>query len=198
MYAQNVIYILTYVFKLSQSSLSCVMSAWQLLPEFRHPHCPAFPHHVVVLQKWNETTHPIWLGIHCHAWSGDQWQSNRLVDSYAHNWWNDCTRTKCPPYSAMFTTGTVDVCLAHHQKQLGTADLSMPPQYSEILPLLRILIPTATSADQRHSGTGTHPGEEHGICYGVKRGSVSRSGTSPNPQTPTPNLTPIKNTNHMF
>ena len=40
--------------------------------------------------------------------------------------------------------------------------------------------------------------EEHGICYGVKRGSVSRSGTSPNPQTPTPNLTPIKNTNHTF
>ena len=41
-------------------------------------------------------------------------------------------------------------------------------------------------------------GEEHDICYGVKRGSASRSGTSPNPQTPTPNLTPIKNTNHTF
>ena len=37
------------------------------------------------------------------------------------------------------------------------------------------------------------PDEEHGLCYGVKRRKESRSGTSQNPQTPTPNLTPIKN-----
>ena len=41
-------------------------------------------------------------------------QMDKVVNSYAHNWWNDCTRTKCPPYSAMFTTETVDMCLAHH------------------------------------------------------------------------------------
>ena len=35
--------------------------------------------------------------------------------------------------------------------------------------------------------------EERGLCYGVKRGAASRSGTSQNPQTPTPNLTPTKN-----
>ena len=35
--------------------------------------------------------------------------------------------------------------------------------------------------------------EERGLCYGVKRGKESRSGTSQNPQTPTPNLTPTKN-----
>ena len=29
--------------------------------------------------------------------------------------------------------------------------------------------------------------EEHGLCYGVKRGNASRSGTTQNPQTPTPN-----------
>ena len=40
--------------------------------------------------------------------------------------------------------------------------------------------------------------EECGLCYGVKRRKESRSGTSQNPQTPTPNLTPTKNTNHMF
>ena len=44
----------------------------------------------------------------------------------------------------------------------------------------------------------THVSEEHGLCYGVKRGAASRSGTSQNPQTPTPNLTPTKNTNHTF
>ena len=42
-------------------------------------------------------------------------------------------------------------------------------------------------------------GEECGLCYGVKRRKESRSGTSQNPQTPTPNLTPKhKNTKHMF
>ena len=41
--------------------------------------------------------------------------------------------------------------------------------------------------------TAGHPGEEHGLCYGVKRRKESRSGTSQNPQTPTPNLTPTKN-----
>ena len=40
--------------------------------------------------------------------------------------------------------------------------------------------------------------EERGLCYGVKRGAASRSGTSQNPQTPTPNLTPTKNTTHTF
>ena len=35
--------------------------------------------------------------------------------------------------------------------------------------------------------------EERGLCYGVKRGAANRSGTSQNPQTPTPNLTPTKN-----
>ena len=35
--------------------------------------------------------------------------------------------------------------------------------------------------------------EERGLCYGVKRRKESRSGTSQNPQTPTPNLTPTKN-----
>ena len=39
-----------------------------------------------------------------------------------------------------------------------------------------------------HHLTVLHDGEEHGTCYGVKRGSVSRSRTSPNPQTPTTNL----------
>ena len=48
------------------------------------------------------------------------------------------------------------------------------------------------------TGFSNRGGEVCGICYGVKRGSASRSGTSPNPQTPTQNLTPIKNTNHMF
>ena len=42
------------------------------------------------------------------------------------------------------------------------------------------------------------PVEEHGLCYGVKGGKESRSGTSQTPQTPTPNLTPTKNTNHTF
>ena len=43
--------------------------------------------------------------------------------------------------------------------------------------------------------TGSHEvaDEERGLCYGVKRGKESRSGTSQNPQTPTPNLTPTKN-----
>ena len=41
-------------------------------------------------------------------------QMDKVVHSYAHDWWNDCTRMKIPPYSAMFTTGTMDVCLAHH------------------------------------------------------------------------------------
>ena len=40
--------------------------------------------------------------------------------------------------------------------------------------------------------------EECGLCYGVKRRKESRSGTSQNPQTPTPNLTSTKNTNHTF
>jgi len=31
------------------------------------------------------------------------------------------------------------------------------------------------------------PDEEHDLCYGVKRENASRSGTSQNPQTPTPN-----------
>ena len=31
------------------------------------------------------------------------------------------------------------------------------------------------------------PGEERDLCYRVKRANVSRSGTSQNPQTPTPN-----------
>ena len=35
--------------------------------------------------------------------------------------------------------------------------------------------------------------EERGLCYGVERRKESRSGTSQNPQTPTPNLTPTKN-----
>jgi hypothetical protein len=36
-----------------------------------------------------------------------------------------------------------------------------------------------------------------GLCYGVKREDASRSGTSQNPQTPTPNLTPTpKTTDH--
>ena len=39
----------------------------------------------------------------------------------------------------------------------------------------------------------TQAAEERGLCYGVKRGKESRSGTSQNPQTPTPNLTPTKN-----
>jgi len=29
--------------------------------------------------------------------------------------------------------------------------------------------------------------EERDLCYGVKRANASRSGTSQNPQTPTPN-----------
>jgi hypothetical protein len=36
-------------------------------------------------------------------------------------------------------------------------------------------------------------GEVRGLCYGVKRGAARRYGTSQNPQTPTPNLTPTKN-----
>ena len=40
---------------------------------------------------------------------------------------------------------------------------------------------------------GKCTGEECGLCYGVKRRKESRSGTSQNPQTPTPNLTPTKN-----
>ena len=91
-------------------------------------------------------------------------QIDKVVDSYAHDWWNDHMRTKCPPYSAMFTTGTVDICLAYHQKQLSIADLSMPLQYSEIIPPLRISMPTATSADQWHSGAGTHPSTDHPIA----------------------------------
>ena len=41
-------------------------------------------------------------------------QMDKVVHSYAHDWWNDHTRTKVPPYSAMFTMGTIDVCLAHY------------------------------------------------------------------------------------
>ena len=40
--------------------------------------------------------------------------------------------------------------------------------------------------------------EECGLCYEVKRGNASRSGTTQNPQTPTPNLHQSKNTNHTF
>ena len=40
---------------------------------------------------------------------------------------------------------------------------------------------------------GDGAAEERGLCYGVKRRKESRSGTSQNPQTPTPNLTPTKN-----
>ena len=28
---------------------------------------------------------------------------DKVVHSYAHDWWNDRTRTNIPPYSAMFT-----------------------------------------------------------------------------------------------
>jgi len=34
---------------------------------------------------------------------------------------------------------------------------------------------------------GWNGGEECDLCYGVKRANASRSGTSQNPQTPTPN-----------
>ena len=74
-----------------------------------------------------------------------------------------CMRTKCPPYSAIFTTGTVDICLAHHQKQLGATDVSMPPQYSEIIPSLRILMPTAASTADWHTSTRAQPSADHPI-----------------------------------
>ena len=91
-------------------------------------------------------------------------QIDKVVESYAHNWWNDHMRTKCPPYSAMFTTGTVDICLAYHWKQPSTTDLSMPPQYLEIISPLRISMPTAASADQQHSSPRACPGTNHPIA----------------------------------
>ena len=41
-------------------------------------------------------------------------QMDKVVHSYAHDWWNDCTRTKVPPYSAMFTTGTINVVASNN------------------------------------------------------------------------------------
>ena len=94
-------------------------------------------------------------------------QMDKVVHSYAHDWWNDRTRTKIPPYSAMFTTGTMDVCLAHHRKQLGAADVSSPPQYANIIPPLKISTPTTNahasgassqSSAGRQSGAGKQSG----------------------------------------
>ena len=41
-------------------------------------------------------------------------QMDRVVDFYAHDWWNDHTRMTVPKFQNMFTTETVDECLAHH------------------------------------------------------------------------------------
>ena len=91
-------------------------------------------------------------------------QMDKVVHSYAHDWWNDRTRTKVPPYSAMFTTRTMDVCLAHHRKQLGATDVSIPPQYTNIIPPLKISTPT-TNVHARgagsQSGTGRQSGADH-------------------------------------
>ena len=65
-------------------------------------------------------------------------QMDRVVDSYAHDWWNDRTRTTVPKLQNMFTTETVDECLAHHRKQLGAADPSIPLEYSNVIPPLTI------------------------------------------------------------
>ena len=53
----------------------------------------------------------------------------------------------------MFTTGTMDVCLAHHRKQLGAADMSIPP--------LKILTPT-TNARARGAGSQSSTGRQSG------------------------------------
>ena len=80
-------------------------------------------------------------------------QMDKVVHSYAHDWWNDHTRMKIPPYSAMFTTGTMDVCLAHHRKQLSTTDVSIPPQYANIIPPLKISTPTTNVLKLRNRVT---------------------------------------------
>ena len=88
-------------------------------------------------------------------------QMDKVVHSYAHDWWNDRTRTKIPPYSAMFTMGTMDMCLAHHQKQLGATDVSIPPQYTNIIPPLKISTPT-TNARARGAGSQSGAGKQSG------------------------------------
>ena len=55
-----------------------------------------------------------------------------------------------------------NVCLAHHQTQLGAADMSIPSQYTNIIPPLKISTPTnacasgasSQSGAERQSGTG--------------------------------------------
>ena len=82
-------------------------------------------------------------------------QMDRVVDSYAHDWWNDRTRTTVPKFQNMFTTETVVKCLAHHRKQLGAADPSIPLKYSNIIPPLMILPSTTNicaACAGRHDG----------------------------------------------
>ena len=86
-------------------------------------------------------------------------QMDRVVNSYAHDWWNDRTRTKAPKFHEMFTTETVQECLAHHCKQLGADDISIPLQYSNLIPSLTISPSTANTAatgTSRPGGT-VHP-----------------------------------------
>ena len=95
-------------------------------------------------------------------------QMDRVVDSYAHNWWNDRTRTTVPKLQNMFTTETVDECLAHHRKQLGAADPSIPLEYSNIIPPLMILPSTtnicATCAGQRDGAENSRAAQPCSKC----------------------------------
>jgi len=59
----------------------------------------------------------------------------------------------------MFTTETVQDCLAHHRKQLGADDISIPLQYSNLIPPLTILPSTTNTAAAGASrpGGAVHP-----------------------------------------
>lgn len=94
-------------------------------------------------------------------------QMDRVVNSYAHDWWNDRNRTKAPKFREMFTTDTVQECLAHHRKQLGADDISIPLQYSNLIPPLTISPSTTNTAAAGAGGPGgaAHPRAAEPDCH---------------------------------
>jgi hypothetical protein len=82
------------------------------------------------------------------------------------------------------TARTVFCLIGTWQSRRSTMPSSLPSTCSYIsFVLFRQAIPLPKKAT----------GEVRDLCYGVKRGAVRGSGTSQNPQTPTPNQTPTKN-----
>ena len=73
-----------------------------------------------------------------------------------------------PKFQNMFTTETVDECLAHHRKQLGTVNSSIPLEYSNVIPLLTISPSTtdicATCAGQHNGANNSHAAQPCTKC----------------------------------